>query len=54
MYLYFPASAVQVAVADLTTLDAAPLGAGFVTIVLALMWLVSIVFMIQKRYESRN
>ena len=54
LYLYFPIVAAQFAVSDLALLGAAPPGAEFLTAVLVLMWLVSIVFMIQKRRESRS
>lgn len=54
LYLYFPAVAVQFAVVDLMKLNAAPPGASFIAIVFASMWVVSIVFMLQKRRESRH
>jgi hypothetical protein len=53
LYLYFPIAATHIAVADLAQLDAVPPGAEYLRFVLVLMWLVSIVFMIQKRRESR-
>ena len=54
LYLYYPIAATQIDVVDLAQLDALPLGAQYLTFVLVLMWLVSVVFMIQKRRESRS
>ena len=54
LYLYFPIAATQIAVVDLAQLGALPPGAQYLTYVLVLMWLVSVVFMIQKRRESRS
>ncbi len=53
VYLYFPIAAAQIAVSDLALLDALPPGAQYLRFVLVLMWLVSIVFMIQKRREPQ-
>ena len=52
-YMYFVVAAMHLAASDLVRLDAAPLGAELLTPVLGLMWLVSIVFMMQTRRESR-
>ncbi len=52
VYLYFPIVATQTAVNDLARFGAAPPGSEFLWAVLIVMWLVSIVFMVQKRRDS--
>ena len=54
IYMYFPVVATQYTLADLARLNAAPPGAEYLSAVLVLMWLVSIVFMVQKRRENRS